>query len=398
MTAQAFLDARDFLLRHRTDYDTRLPRFPLAAARVVQLGARLLRRDGARQRAPRAVDRRCRDGRGRAGFVRADVGALVADGQSSAPARGGPRRPPAADAAEPRRAVGRHAGRDEARRGGAARHHAAARRGGARSRDDRRRALRGDRRGRGREIRPGRRGGDAHHRRRRARGLAALRRGLRRLGRIRARRAHPRRRPAAALFHLGHHLQAEARRAHASHLSGRPPVDDVLDRPAAGRHPLEHQLAGLGQARVELLLRAVERAGLRVRLQLRALRSQAGARRAGALRHDHAVRAADRLAHAGAAAAGLLCGQAARDRRRGRAAQSRDHRARAPRLGHHHPRRLRPDRNHLPDRQFAGPAGGGRLDGPPAAGLPRGAARSRRRAGGGGRDRAAAGRRASRSA
>ena len=35
-------------------------------------------------------------------------------------------------------------------------------------------------------------------------------------------------------------------------------VDDVLARPAAGRRASEHLLAGLGQARLELLLRAVE--------------------------------------------------------------------------------------------------------------------------------------------
>ena len=37
-------EARDFLLAHREDYDDRLPRVPLAGARRVQLGARLVRR------------------------------------------------------------------------------------------------------------------------------------------------------------------------------------------------------------------------------------------------------------------------------------------------------------------------------------------------------------------
>ena len=48
------------------------------------------------------------------------------------------------------------------------------------------------------------------------------------------------------------------------------------------------------------------------------------------------------------------------------------------RLGHPHPRRLRPDGDHRADRQHAGPAGQARLDGPAAAGLPRRAARRRR--------------------
>ena len=95
-------------------------------------------------------------------------------------------------------------------------------------------------------------------------------------------------------------------------LSGRPPVDDVLARPEARRRALEHQLAGLGQARVELLLRALERRGLRVRLQLRALRRPTDAGHAGAPRSDHAVRAADRLAHADPGGPEALAGEAAR--------------------------------------------------------------------------------------
>ena len=49
---------------------------------------------------------------------------------------------------------------------------------------------------------------------------------------------------------------------------------------------------------------------------------------------------------------------------RRRAAQPRGHRAGAERLGHHHPRRVRPDRDHGPDRQHARPAGQARLHGP----------------------------------
>ena len=67
--------------------------------------------------------------------------------------------------------------------------------------------------------------------------------------------------------------------AHPQQLPGRPPVDHVLDRPAAGRHPPQHLLAGVGQACVELLLRPLERPGDGVPLQLRPLR------RAGPARH-----------------------------------------------------------------------------------------------------------------
>ena len=60
----------------------------------------------------------------------------------------------------------------------------------------------------------------------------------------------------------------------------------------------EHQLARLGEARLEQCLRAVERRRDRIRVPLRALRRAAYPRRARARRRDHAVRAADGLAHA----------------------------------------------------------------------------------------------------
>ena len=61
----------------------------------------------------------------------------------------------------------------------------------------------------------------------------------------------------------------------------------------------------------------------------------------------------------------------ARGLRRRRAAQPRSDRSGEGGVGPDHPRRLRPDRNHRARRQFAGPEGQGRLDGPPAAGLSR---------------------------
>ena len=48
-------------------------------------------------------------------------------------------------------------------------------------------------------------------------------------------------------------------------------VDDVLDRPGAGRRALQYQLAGLGQARLEQPVRTVERGCDGVRLSQRAV-------------------------------------------------------------------------------------------------------------------------------
>ena len=66
-------------------------------------------------------------------------------------------------------------------------------------------------------------------------------------------------RPAAALFHLRDDRAAEARASLPPELSRRPPLHDVLDRAPARRRPPEHLLAGLGEARLELVLRSVER-------------------------------------------------------------------------------------------------------------------------------------------
>ncbi len=60
----------------------------------------------------------------------------------------------------------------------------------------------------------------------------------------------------------------------------------------------QHQLAGLGQARLELLLRAVERRRHVFIYNYARFNAQAAAGRARALPRHHAVRAADRVAHA----------------------------------------------------------------------------------------------------
>ena len=120
----------------------------------------------------------------------------------------------------------------------------------------------------------------------------------------------------------------------------------------------------------------------RLRLQLRRASTRGGLLETlRALRRDHALRAADGVAHA----------DPARTSAPGRSRCARSVSAGEPlnpeviervrqRLGPHDPRRLRPDRDHGAGRQPAGPAGQARLDGQAAARLPRRAARRRRRA------------------
>ena len=93
------------------------------------------------------------------------------------------------------------------------------------------------------------------------RGLAALR--GRRRGRpgVRPGRPDPGVGHAAPLLHVRHHRAAEAGGAHARVVPRRPPLDHVLDRPGAGRRAPEHLVAGLGEARVEQRVRAVDRRG-----------------------------------------------------------------------------------------------------------------------------------------
>ena len=110
-------------------------------------------------------------------------------------------------------------------------------------------------------------------------------------------------------------------------------VDHVLARAAARRHPSQHFLAGLGQARLELLLRAVECGRDGLRRQPAALRGQGTARDHRPLRRHHAVRAADGVAAVHSGEACGLQGQLARGLRRRRAAQSRSDRSGAARPG-----------------------------------------------------------------
>ena len=104
---------------------------------------------------------------------------------------------------------------------------------------------------------------------------------------------------------------------------------------------------------------------------------------------EHVLRAADRVADADPGGPRSLAGAAARGAAAGEPLNPEVIEQVRRALGHHRPRRLRADRDHGADRQHARPAGQARLDGPPAAGLRRRAARSaQRRAGRGGGDRA----------
>ena len=110
-------------------------------------------------------------------------------------------------------------------------------------------------------------------------------------------------RVVAAVLHLGHDGQTETRAAHARQLSRRASLDDVLARAAAGRCASEPEQSRLGEARVELVLRALECGSDHRRDADGALRRCAAAARARALRGDELLRAADGVARADPVAA-----------------------------------------------------------------------------------------------
>jgi hypothetical protein len=124
------------------------------------------------------------------------------------------------------------------------------------------------------------------------------------------------------VFHLRHHSPAETGAAHAPELSRRSPRNHVLGWVAPRRRSSQHQLSGLGQARMEQLLRSVECRRDHLRSQLHALRRQENPRSDLGLRSHHAVCAADGMAFARARRPALVSRQVKGIGRRGRAAQS----------------------------------------------------------------------------
>ncbi len=162
--------------------------------------------------------------------------------------------------------------------------------------------------------------------------------------------------------------------------------DDVLDRPEAQRPPHEHLLAGLGQARLELLLRALERRRLRVPVQLQPLQRQGPARRAGEVRGHHHVRAPDRVAHADPGRTWPLVKTKLRELiGAGEPLNPRGHRAGEEGLGITIRDGFGQTETTARDRQHPRPAAEARLHGPPAARLQDRPARRRQQALGRGR-------------
>lgn len=270
---------------------------PLAPPGTLQLGARLVRRHRPRQRPHRPAHR----GGGRhdrTAVLRRAVGALGPGRELAARTRGARRGPGAGHAGKPGGAVGDHARRDEAARrrhprDPAARSGRSAGPGRARPRPARRRTGVGRR-----EVRRGARPLHACRGGRRRRGLAAVRGRLRGAGRVRPGRAHPFGRPADAVLHLRHHRPPQTGRAHPHLVPGRPPRDDVLDRAEARRRAPEHLLTRLGQARLVQPVRAVERRGDRLPVQLHPLRRGPADGRDGQGPGHHLLRPAHRVAHA----------------------------------------------------------------------------------------------------
>ena len=224
---------------------------------------------------------------------------------------------------------------------------------------------------------------------RRRRGLAALRRRVRRSTAPDAAPRHGRRRPAAALLHLGHDQPTPS-----SSSTPTCPTRSVTSRRctgwACGRATCTSNISSPGWAKhawscffAPWIAEATS-----LRLQLRALR-----RRRLLPSHAHASVTTfcapptvwRMLIQADLAAAPAVA--CASSSRRGEPlnpeviAQVRGC------LGAHHPRRLRPDRDDRADRQLPRAADQGRLDGPPAARLPDRARRPRHRRARSGRGR-----------
>ncbi len=298
-------------------------RVPMAGPGTLQLGARLVRRGagarGRQQRSLRPLDRRRGDRPRDEAHLRRTGGALQPGRQLPASAGAETGRPSPARPEQRGAAMGDHArGHEAGRRGDSGDDPSDRRRAGRPGRARPRTHDRGGR-GAGRQMRAAvpRRRRLRHHELIENRGMAAARRRLQMPGRVQAGRSDQRRRSAAALFHLGHDSQAQARAPQPSQLSRRRPVDDVLAGAAARRRASQYLLARLGEARLEHVLRAVERGLDGADRQPGAVQRQGPAGRAGALRRHYLLRAAHRMAPAHPGGSGGLQGLAARGLRRG---------------------------------------------------------------------------------
>ncbi len=347
----------------------------MAPAGPLQLGTRLVRRRRPGQLPARAA-RPGRRGRYRHRPLLRHHGPPIRPSGLLAPRVGrAPPRPAAGAPRQPGRAVGGDARRHQA--GGRDRpdlHHDHAGRTG-RPRRTGGHPARGGRRRTGGPLRRDLRRLDADRGRRPAGRLGAVRRIPRRADGVRPTGVLAGRRPAVLLLHLRHHLAAEDGDAHPPQLSRRPPLRDVLERRAPGRPPPERLRAGLGQARLELVLRPVERRGHGRRPGGPASRPGHRPGRAPDAGDQHALRAADGVARHGAAGAGRPARASAGGHRRRGVAGAHAVPRRAAGLGPVRPGRLRPDRDDRPDRQPPGPGGHPGPDGVGPAGVRAGAAR-----------------------
>ena len=113
-----------------------------------------------------------------------------------------------------------------------------------------------------------------------------------------SRRPHRGRRDHASLLHLGHYVAGQTGRAHPHLVPGGTSVHDVLDWPGTRRRPPQRGFTRLGQARMVQRFHAVDRRGLRLRLQLRSLRCQGPHGTDGPRRRHEFLRPAHRMAHA----------------------------------------------------------------------------------------------------
>jgi len=234
---------------------------PLAAAAALQLGHRLVRRIRPQQHPDRAAHRPRRRRQAARGLrdLRRALRAQHPRRELAPWTRRREGRSHPRDAPQHAAPLGAHARRDEARRSDHPRHHAAYPRRPRRPHLPRQRAPRRRRSVGRRKAGRFRRAQDAAAGGRQRARLDPVRRCARREERAALARAHRAGRSASALLHLGHHRAAEAGPAHAAELPGGALLHHVLDWYARRRRAREHQLAGLGQARLEQLLRPLER-------------------------------------------------------------------------------------------------------------------------------------------
>ena len=258
-SADAFLEARDLLLRLRSDQAAALRQFRWPQLDEFNWALDYFDAMARGNEAP-ALHIVGEDGSEVKRSFRADVRAFVAGGELSARPGRGARRSHPADARQRARPVGGDARRHQARRGADPGDGAAHDRRPARPHRARRGAPCGGGQRAGGEVRgAGRRATRASASARRCAGWQRFEDAASAPAAFTPDGATRATDPLLLYFTSGTTSQPKLVLHTHAELSGRASVDDVLDRPAAGRRAPEHLVARLGQARLELLLRALER-------------------------------------------------------------------------------------------------------------------------------------------